>query len=161
MPRDVRIAAAVTAAVLLATLTGCPRGGPSLDLSRLSLGGMDDRDRVALVLDDVHAGMQGGRIYKVLAHVSRAYQDADGRDYEAVRAYLSDLFREYRDIRITRPQPRIVVQGDQARAVETFATRARATNPGARGEFSLQGQVTVHLAKEDGRWRIVRWGRLQ
>lgn len=157
----IRAAAPLAAAVLLAALTACPGRTPTVDLTRLSLGGMDDRDQVALVLDDVHKGMETGRIYKVLAHVSRQYQDAEGRDYEAMRGYLSDLFREYRDIRITRPQPRIVVQGDRARAVETFATRARPTSPGAEADFSLQGQVTVHLVKEDGRWRIVRWGRLR
>jgi hypothetical protein len=117
-----------------------------------------DEEKIAAVLDDVHRGMQNRQIYKVLANVSRNYYDGEGRDYNAIEADLAELFKKYREIRITRVTPRIQVQGDYAKAIETFGTVAEPNDPTAEPPISLQGQVAVTLEKVGGNWQIVEWG---
>jgi hypothetical protein len=116
-----------------------------------------DEEKIVTVLNDVHEGMQNRQIYKVLANVSRNYYDSEGRDYNALQASLSEFFKRYRAIRITRVTPRVQVQGDQARAVETFGTIAEPSDPNAEPPINLQGQVAVTLEKVGGRWQIVEW----
>ena len=149
--------------VVLAALTGCQKGTniPGLrELSELSGLAPSDEERIAAVLDDVHRGIEKAKIYKVLAHVSRQYHDEEGRDYAALEAHLNRLFKEYRVITITRVVPDIAVQGNRARAVETFGTRAEPANPKVDAPIDLQGQVTVYFEKTGGQWQIVEWGRM-
>jgi len=152
-------------AATLVLLAGCASSRldelPGIkELSRLSGLRASDEEQVAAVLNDVHRGMEARKIYKVLAHVSRNYHDAEGRDYEAMQAYLKKAFKNYREIRITRVVPRIVVKGNRARAIETFGTVAEPADPASDLPINLQGQVSVSLEKADGRWLIVEWGRM-
>jgi len=120
-----------------------------------------DEEQIASMMDDVAQGMQSRRIFKVLAHVSHAYHDAEGRDYEKLEEYLNEVFRKYRTIRITRVVPRITIEeGTRARAVETFGTVAEPLDPKLEPPVNLQGQVVVNLVKIDGEWRIVEWGSI-
>ena len=119
-----------------------------------------DEEQIVAVLDDVQRGMQSRSIFKVLAHVSRSYHDEEGRDYAALEAYLNSIFKNYRELQIRRVPPRISVEGDQARAVETFGTMAEPQNPKLEPPVNLQGQVSVFLAKVGGQWQIVEWGRI-
>ena len=128
---------------------------PGLTASRLS-----DEEQIAAIMDDVHRGMQTRSIYKVLAHVSRSYHDAEGRDYDALQQDLSEFFKRYRDIRITRVSPNVLVQGDQARVVETFGTTAKPVDTDRDLEIFLQGQVTVTMERTEGKWKIVEWSRV-
>lgn len=122
--------------------------------------GPTDEEKIAAVLDDVHRGMQSRRIYKVLAHVSRTYRDDAGRDYAALEQYLTELFRNYKSIEITRVRPKIIVQGDRARAVETFGTRAQPFNENDHRPFEVNGQMNVYLERFGSDWKIVEWGRV-
>ena len=119
-----------------------------------------DEEQIALILDEVQRGMEGRRIYRVLSHVSRGYEDDEGRDYEAMTAYLNDLFERYRNIRIRRARPVVQVQGNRAQAVETFGTSADPVDPERDIAIRLQGQVTVYFEKVGDRWYIREWGRL-
>ncbi|MCL4693492.1 MAG: hypothetical protein KJ060_13405 [Candidatus Hydrogenedentes bacterium] len=121
---------------------------------------MSDEEQIVEVLNDVHRGMQSRKIYKVLAHVSRSYADAEGRDYNAMQQYLNDLFKGYKEITITRVQPQVYVEGNQARAVETFGTRAEPFNANENPPIILQGQMNVYLEKIGNTWQIVEWGRM-
>jgi len=127
------------------------------ELSGLTPG---DEERISGVLDAVYRGMEQRNLKKVLAHVSPDYQDQEGRDYAGLEEYLKSMFKDYRDIRVTRVAPQIVVQGDAARAVETFGTVAEPENPNENVPINMQGQVTVRLEKAEGKWRIVEWGRM-
>ena len=82
-------------------------------------------------------------------------------DYSDIEKYLSDIFRRYREIVITRSRPRIIVQGNRARALETFGTRAKPINPETSSPIVLQGQVLVTLEKIDNAWHITSWGELR
>lgn len=145
--------------VLVSALAaGCARTVREIPL--LSGSRVNDAAAIAAVLDDVHRGMESQRIYTVLAHVSRNYYDSEGRDYAAMEVYLNEIFRRYRIIRINRERPRILVENDRARALETFATIAEPT-PGPEGRpFTVRGQVTVYLEKVGDRWLITEWGHL-
>jgi len=163
---------ACTPALLLAALfaplvllSGCKAGTlteiPAVQRIEQATGLQpSDEEQIAAVLEDVCLGMQERQIYKVLAYVSNGYRDADGRDYEAVQAYLNEIFKKYRAIRITRVPPRISIDADRARAVETFGTVAEPQDPAREPPINVQGQVSVDLVKVQGRWRIVEWGRL-
>ncbi|HNR36974.1 MAG TPA: hypothetical protein PKO36_17500, partial [Candidatus Hydrogenedentes bacterium] len=97
----------------------------------------------------------------VLAHVSRSYHDAEGRDYAGLQEYLNEIFRKYRTIRITRVVPRITIEANgRAKAVETFGTVAEPVDPRVEPPINMQGQVVVYLTKTDGQWRIVEWGNI-
>ncbi len=152
------------APVLAASLLGlgCASNIPLVGdtLSSLSLTRETDEEAITRVLDDVHRGIETKRIYRVLAHVSRTYRDADGRDYAAMESYLNDLFRRYRDLRIDRGRPRIVVQGDKARVIEAFGSTGDPIPGSTDLPLNIQGQVSVYLEKIDGAWRIVEWGNL-
>lgn len=144
-------------AVSLFFIVGCQS-----DLPIPGLGSkVTDEEKIAAVLDDVQRGMETGKIYKVLAHVSLRYHDAQGRDYEAMREYLGFIRHSYRNIRITRTPPRIVIDGDHARALEAFGTIAESQDPAAAPPVNVQGQVTVYFVREEGEWKILEWGALQ
>jgi len=121
---------------------------------------MSDEEQIVELLNDVHRGMQSRKIYKVLSHVSRAYMDAEGRDYNAIQKYLNDLFKSYKEVSITRVQPQVYVEGNRARAVETFGTRAEPFNANEHPPIVLQGQMNVYLEKSGNTWQIVEWGRM-
>mgnify|MGYP000851694838 CR=1 FL=1 len=157
-------AAALMAMAAVAVLTGCP--STELPFSVPDLPGvlspaMSDEEQIAAVLDDVQRGMESRRIYQVLAHVSRNYKDQEGRNYAGVQAYLNRRFREYREIRVTRTPPRIQVQGNWARAIESFGTRAKPEEPDFGLGLNIQGQVTINLEKVGDTWQITEWGPLQ
>lgn len=147
------------AVLVLSVATGC-----APDFSRIpGLSGLTpptDEELIARVMEDVHRGMESRRIYRVLSHVSRDYYDAQGRDYAAMEDYLSELMRRYRHIEIERVRPRVVVEGERARVVETFGTRADPMPGVSEVPVNLQGQVMVYLQKENGNWKIVEWGHL-
>jgi hypothetical protein len=119
-----------------------------------------DEEQITVILDDVHVGMQTRQIYKVLSHVSRNYYDEQGRDYAAMEQYLGEIFKKYKEIKITRVAPRVMVFGATARAIETFGTSADPQDPATEPPIHLQGQVSVNFEKVDGEWKIVEWGEM-
>lgn len=147
----------VCAALLLG---GCQTPSIPVDMSRFTGTRISEEEKVALVLEDVRNGMENRRIYQVLANISKNYRDREGRDYEALRAHLNTIMGNYRSFRITRTPPRIKVQGNQARVVESFGSSAEPVNPDLHLPVNLQGQMVVLLEKNDGKWQIVEWGPL-
>jgi hypothetical protein len=141
-------------------VTGCNTGIP-VDIPGLSGSRVPDRQQIVRVLDDVANAMESRRIYRVLAHVSQNYQDREGRNYDGIQAYLNTVFRRYRFIEITRVPPDIVVQGDRARALETFGSRATPFDANEHPPLDLDGNVVVHLVRQDNTWKIVEWAAVQ
>lgn len=154
----------VLIALMPALLTACGgRAGILPGMNRIGqMSGLQasDEEQIVVLLDDVQQGMERRQIYKVLAHVSRNYYDEAGRDYAGIEAYLTDLFKRYRQINITRVVPRIAIYGTTARAIETFGTTAEPQDPGTEPPIYLQGQVTVNLEKVNNIWQIVEWGAM-
>ena len=132
----------------------------SVELPAVGTSKATDEDQILRVLDDVHRGMESQRIFRVLAHVSQSYRDAEGRDYKGIQKYLGTVFEQYREIRITRVQPNIVIRSNRALAVETFGTSAVPADSDGRS-LNLQGQVNVYLEKIDGTWKVIEWGPIR
>ncbi len=151
------------AALLVASLLAGCESTPILPPVLSGLGPqprISDQAQITAILEDVHAGMQGKRIYKVLAHVSHNYLDRAGRDHAGIRSYLQGIMKRYRTIRITRARPRILIHGDRARAMESFGTIAEPYNMANDASINIQGQVSVYLERVEGAWKIVEWGWL-
>lgn len=161
MIRRVVATCAVFAVLGLACRSPLPVNLPGVpDIPGITTARLSDAEQIAAVMDDVHRGMQSRSIYKVLAHVSRNYRDAEGRDYDALQRDLGEFFKRYRDVRITRVSPNVLVQGDQARVIETFGTTAKPVDGDRDIELFIQGQVTATMERVDGKWKIVEWSRL-
>lgn len=146
---------------MLMTAWGCATPDVVSSVPGFGAPKVSDEEQVALLLDDVHRGMEARSIYKVLAHVSSGYHDAEGRNYDDIKEELNTLFKEYRSVTIRRMRPGIQVRGDRAVAVETFGTNAQPQRGSTLPTMSLQGQVTVYLERINGRWQIVEWGALR
>ncbi len=152
--------------VLVAVIfASCFGGGCQKTLGGISIPGLgaarpSDEEQIAMVLNDVQAGLQSRKVFKVLANVSENYRDQDGRNYEGIRSYVQTMMKNYRAVRVTRARPRIVVNGDRARAIEAFGTIAEPFDAGGV-PINLQGHVSVYLERTGGVWKIVEWGRLQ
>jgi hypothetical protein len=144
--------------VSVVTLTsGCQTGLP-VTIGDITGSKLSDEEKIALVLDDVQRGMEGRRIYQVLAHVSRNYKDREGRNYDRLREDLNILLRNYRAIKITRTPPRIQVQGDRAKVIDAFGANAESTSPIEYPPVNLQGQIVVMMQRFGDTWQIVEWG---
>jgi len=141
-------------AIPVVLLAGCQTSLPIPGLGSKTT----DQEKIATILDNVQHGVETGKVDRVMAHVSGRYRDAQGRDYAAMRDYLAFIRHSYRDIQITRSSPRIVVEGDQARALEAFGTIAEPADPAVAPPLNIQGQVTVSFVREEVEWKILEWG---
>ncbi|HOJ69202.1 MAG TPA: nuclear transport factor 2 family protein [Candidatus Hydrogenedentes bacterium] len=148
------------AAGLLVLVGGCR--SISLDnlpwQSRL-MTAADAEARVRQVMDDVQSGMQRQSLFQVMGHVSPNYRDKAGRDYAGIREYLRQIFANYRNIRIVRTPPKVEIQGQYARVVESFGAMADPVDR-AGLPLNIQGQTVVLLEWTQGSWKILEWGPL-
>ena len=155
------VATALVCAVLCAACCcGCEALSGRLQipwLSKTISSAPSDRDQIAGVLDAVAKGIEVRGVYRVLAHVSKAFHDKQGRDYPAVQRVLRDFFRDYRNIRVQRATPRIVVRGAHAEVMETFVTAADPANPAKSSPFSLERQVLIRFEKKNNHWLVTSW----
>lgn len=150
------------AVLILLTAAGCPGTFMGKRLPGIKLvGPATDEEQIAAILNDVREGMETHRVYKIFAHVSENYADQEGRNYAQIRDYIQGVLKTYRSIRVTRARPRILVEGDRARALEAFGTIAEPYDADKGLPINLQGQVAVYLERTGGVWKIVEWGRLQ
>lgn len=158
------ILSALLVVVMLSTLGVSCGGGLPVEMPNIPmLPGMklSDREMILRVLDDVHRNMERRKTKRVLAHVSENYQDEDGRDYNAIVEYLNAIFSRYRDITITRAEPRIRIQDSTARVVETFGTRAIPFDAAEDPPINIQGDVQVILEKQGDDWKIIAWDNVR
>ncbi len=139
------------------SIAGCQTPLP-VNISSVTGVKLSDEEKIALVLDDVRRGMENRRIYQVLAHVSRNYKDKQGRNYDMLREDLNVLLKNYRDIKITRTPPRIRVEGNRARVIDTFGAIADSVSPIEYPPVNLQGQVIIMFERFADTWQIVEWG---
>ena len=121
---------------------------------------LSDAEQVAAVMEDVERGLEARQIFKVLSHVAGNYHDGEGRTYNSLQVYLQDLFKNYKEIRVTRVTPRITIQGTQAKVVDSFGTVAEPFDPSKHQPINVQGQVAITLVKAGNEWVITEWSAL-
>jgi hypothetical protein len=156
------------APVLVLTAAGCASREVPEFVQRLPGVGkpkLTNEEQIAAVLNDavlndMQNGMQHGRVFTVISHVSSQYKDAAGRDYNKLRDYVAGLLKTYREIRITRAGTRIAIEGDTARVTESFGTVAIPYDINNNETRNLHGQLSVRFAKEGNAWKVVEWGPL-
>lgn len=149
----------VALSAILALLTACQSDVLPVSIPGIPFQRVSEEEQIAVVLEDVRAGMQSRRIYQVTAHVSRSYRDDDGRDYDAIVSYLTTIFENYRDIRITRVPPQIAVDGATAQVLDTFGTIAEPRSADYP-PINLDGRVLIKLEKISGEWMIMAWSTI-
>ncbi len=151
----------ISTVLLPLSLAGCSHGNTKIaGIALPGLPGMKSNDdaQILAVLSEVQKGMETRRISKIIPHISVDYYDRQGRDYDAIIAYLKEVMKQYRDINLTRGNPRLAVQGNRARVVDVFSMRAQPTLKGL--PVNLQGQVMIYFEKQDNQWKIVEWSPL-
>lgn len=144
--------------VVVLSMTGCAAQDLRLDWrSSIPGGPVGAKAEIEAILAEVQWGMQERRKSRVLTHVSRNYRDPAGRSYTDLYAYLDEIFSRYRNIRIQRNRPRILVLGDHAHSIERFTTTAEPTNPQADPPLELEREVMALFRRQDGTWKITSW----
>ena len=145
------------AAALVLLLVGCATDGmPSLPLPGQSEA--SQRREIARVLEDLHDGVDGKKIFKVMANISPAYRDEEGRNKAGVQQALKDFFGQYRRIRVTRTNPRLQFEGVEAVATESIGLIAEPFQV-EQAELNWYGKVKIWLRRSGGSWEITRVSR--
>ena len=141
------LCAAITLALLLGCTTGPPKAARGAELT--------DEQQIKSVLDHLRDDIDHRRLQRVLAAVSDNYKDDARRDYNAVRDLTAAYFRDYRDIRITRTPPKITINRDEARSIETLGIAGEPAS-GKVPPFTYQGNVSVTLRRVQDTWQVTK-----
>lgn len=114
------------------------------------------RQEIARVLDEVHQGLEKKKIFAVLGNVSAAYADEAGRNQDRVREELREFFSSWRTVRVTRTNPRLKVEGNEALALEAIGVIAEPLRVDG-SPLNWFGEVRIALRRDaDGKWMITR-----
>lgn len=139
---------------LLVGMAGLQACQQNRELPRFTWADMSDEEQIAAVLQQVQHGLERRRTELLLPYISQEYRDEAGRDYEAIHELLIKQLRNYREIRITRMPPRILVEGDNAQVIETLGASAQPADPLDISPIDLQGNITVYLERFAHTWQI-------
>lgn len=142
------------AAIAIAIAAGCASGPPK-PVPQAGKESLSDEQVIRAVLDRLRDDIDHRRLQRVLAAVSDNYKDDAGRDFEAVRAILTQNFRDFRDIRITRTPPKLTINKDEARSIETLGISGE---PGSNkvSPLTFQGNVSVTLRRVEDTWQVTK-----
>jgi len=114
------------------------------------------RQAIARVLDEVHQGIEKKKIFAVLGNVSAAYADEAGRNQDRVREELKAFFSSWRTVRVTRTNPRLKVEGNEAMALEAIGVIAEPLKVDG-SPLNWFGELRISLQRDaEGKWMITR-----
>lgn len=113
------------------------------------------QEEVAKVLNRLADDVSHRRLSRVLNVVSDAYKDDAGRDFAGVKQFAAEFFREYRQVQVTRTPPKITIQGNEARSVETLGILGDPDSPRVTA-FNFQGRVAIFLRRVEGAWQVFK-----
>lgn len=123
-----------------------------------------EEDRVKKVLTSIQAAAEEKKVASVLDHVSKAYLDPQGNDYNGVKGILAFYFFRHQKVSVYMPNIDVVVNGAEARALFQAILTGRGTGesagtilPEALGAYNFE----VHLKKEKDEWKVTsaKWER--
>ncbi|MCJ7547278.1 MAG: nuclear transport factor 2 family protein [Deltaproteobacteria bacterium] len=120
---------------------------------------VSDEGRIKRVIYDGKTAIEKKDIEKVMEQVSRSYQDDYGLNKFAIFALFKRVFQEFDDINIRIEEMQITInENKQGRAtILTWATAREQDKTGyIVGSAEQPCQVTFTLAKEGGRWRVIK-----
>ena len=118
-----------------------------------------DEARIKRVIYDGKAAIEKKDIEGVMEQVSRSYQDDYGLNKVAIYALFQRVFHQFDDINIRIEEMQITInENKQGRAtILTWATARTQDKTGYLvGSSEKPCQVTFTLAKEGGKWRVIK-----
>jgi len=141
---------------LVAVAAGCA-GGPALNVPGVGELRGNDEQKIGVMLASLHRNVENRRVFGVLAHVSRGYNDRENRHYEQVEELVRNFLREYRSIRITRTPPQVRIEGNRAKVLQPFGLTAEPADIITTSPVNLQGTAVFYLEKMNNEWRIIEY----
>jgi hypothetical protein len=117
-----------------------------------------EEDKVRNVITGVEQAAEQKNIMSMLKHISTAYHDPKGNDYDAVKGLLAYYFIRHEKVGIFIPSIEVAVKGQTARA------EFQAILTGGGGDEEQPGSLLpddlgayafiVEFAKEKGAWKV-------
>jgi len=124
---------------------------------------VSDEDRIKGVIYQGKAAIEREDFEGALKHVSRDYRDEYGLNKMAIAAILKRLYAEFDNIAIEVEEMEVTITEKETEtkhgraAFDTWVTFRTEEGIGYLvGSFEEPGQVVFTLAKEGGRWRVVK-----
>ncbi|MBN1129708.1 MAG: hypothetical protein JXA71_12010 [Chitinispirillaceae bacterium] len=121
----------------------------------------DKQQAVERLLADGAAAIENSDLDRLDKLISPFYKDNIGFTYPTMRGNFSYVFREFRDIRVSRRIQEIKVGGDTVTAeVGLWITGTWMGRPGDMvGTENTYEPVTIYCSKELFRWKVIgtRW----
>jgi ketosteroid isomerase-like protein len=118
-----------------------------------------EEDRVKKVVTSVQKAAEEKKIKTIQEHLSKAYRDPGGHDYEGIKGLLAFYFFRHKTVSVYLSGLEVVVNGPQATArFQTLLTakgvdgeEASVLLPDALGAYDFE----VAFRKEEKDWKIV------
>lgn len=120
---------------------------------------VSDEDRIKGVIYHGRAAIEREDFEGALKYVSRDYQDAYGLNKMAIAAVLKRLYAEFDNIAIQVEEMEVTIpeKGQGRAAFNTWVTFRGEEGIGYLvGSFEEPCRVCFTLAKEGGRWRVIK-----
>lgn len=123
-----------------------------------------EQDRVRKIITSVRKAVEEKDIRTILGHLSKAYRDPQGHDYDGIKGLLLFYFYRHQNISVYIPALDVSITGSTARAVfQPVLTGGNKTEsaadllPEALGLYDFD----VSLAKEPDGWKVTsaKWER--
>jgi len=125
-----------------------------------------EEDKVKKVVTSVQQAAEEKKIGAILEHISKAYRDPQGNDYNGIKGLLAFYVFRHQKVSVYMPNIDIVVTGPTAKAVFQAILTGRGTGTGettggilpeALGAYNFE----VLMSKEDGAWKVTsaKWER--
>ena len=125
-----------------------------------------EEDKIRKVIGSVQNAVAEKQVTAVLEHVSRAYRDPQGNDYDGIKSIFAFYFLRHRAVSVSIPALDITVTNDMARAMFQAVLTGRdgadsehtTILPEALGVY----QFNVVLRKEENVWKVLSatWDRI-
>jgi len=121
-----------------------------------------EQDKVRKVITGVEEAANEKDIKKIIAGLSKTYQDPQGFDYNSIKGLLLGYFFRHQKVRAYIPDMSITVDGISAKAeFQAVLTGDRAGSaailPESLGVYAFE----VLFRKEENAWKVIsaRWNR--
>lgn len=122
-----------------------------------------DEDKIKSVIADVQKSAGEKKIVSILGHVSKAYQDPQGNNYDGVKGILGYYFFRHHKVSVFIPGIDVVVTGPTATATFQAIFTGRGSGDAAATTILPEALDAYHfevsLRREDSAWKVLsaRW----
>ena len=126
-------------------------------LAVLSCSGPTPEEQIRALMEEAQAAAKERDLDALMATVSDAYADADGRNKLGLRSFIAFYFRQHGTIYVLYQERELVLQGaDSARLRANVGLAGQPFGSGVdltRIQADLLA-ISVTLRREDGEWKV-------